>query len=309
MRESAEAGVAAAIRAADPRARGEGLPLGVMSIVTLIWAVNFPVAKLAVQQIPPLPLTMIRVAIATIAYAAFLARGRWRVLLTREAFVAVLPLASLGIVANQLLFIAGLERTTPARSAIVVALIPACVALLAHRFLGERLNRWKWIGIGLAFAGVALVEVPALRAQAGPRFLAGDGITLLAVIAFSTYTILAKRALPKLGPLAAMAGCYIVATVLLLPLVPSAAHHDWGKVTPEGWAAVAYMAFAATVFAYLGHSWALSRIESGRVAVFTCLQPVLAGFVSWAFLHESLSPPLIAGGAVVLAGVALVQKG
>ncbi len=308
MRDTAEPEVATAPRAADPRARGEGLPLAVMSLITVIWAVNFPVAKFAVQEIPPVPLTMIRVAIATIAYASFLAGGKWRALFTREALVAVVPLAALGIVANQLLFIAGLERTTPARSAIVVALIPACVALLAHRFLGERLNRWKWIGIAVAFVGVAIVEVPALRDAVGSKYLLGDGITLLAVFAFSSYTILAKRALSRLGPLVAMAGCYIVAMVLLLPLLPTAIGHEWGQVTRKGWLAVGYMAVAATVFAYLGHCWALSRIESGRVAVFTCLQPILAGFVSWIFLHEALPAPLLAGGAVVLAGVALVQK-
>lgn len=308
MRESASPEVAPP-PAAAPRARGEGAPLAVLSFVTVVWAVNFPVAKFAVGQIPPIPLTMIRVAIATIAYAAFLAGGKWRRLLTREALLAVLPLAALGIVANQLLFIAGLERTTPARSAIVVALIPACVALLAHRFLGERLNRMKWIGIALAFVGVSIVEVPALREGAGARFLLGDIITLLAVFAFSSYTVLAKRALPSLGPLVAMAGCYIVASILLLPLLPTALAHDWASVTPRGWAALGYMAIAATVFAYLGHCWALSRIESGRVAVFTCLQPVLAGLISWGFLHEPLPAPLLAGGAVVLTGVALVQRG
>lgn len=308
MSEAVEPQVAAGPAAAAVW-RGEGAPLAVLSLVTVVWAVNFPVAKFAVQQVPPIPLTMIRVAIATIAYAAFLAGGRWRTLLTREALLAVLPLAALGIVANQLLFIAGLARTTPARSAIVVALIPACVALLAHRFLGERLNGTKWIGIVLAFAGVAIVEVPALREATSAEYLRGDGITLLAVFAFSSYTVLAKRALPRLGPLVAMAGCYIVASVLLLPLLPTALANDWGRVTAKGWAALGYMALAATVFAYLGHCWALSRIESGRVAVFTCLQPVLAGLLSWAWLHEPLPAPLLAGGAVVLTGVALVQKG
>ncbi len=309
MTESVEPQVAPPLRALDRPARGEGAPLAVLSFVTVVWAVNFPVAKFAVGQIPPIPLTLVRVAIATIAYAAFLAGGKWRKLLTREALLAVLPLAALGIVANQLLFIAGLERTTPARSAIVVALIPACVALLAHRFLGERLNRAKWVGIAIAFVGVAIVEVPALREATSARYLLGDGITLLAVFAFSSYTVLAKRALPRLGPLVAMAGCYIVASVLLLPLVPTALSHDWASVSLRGWAALGYMAVAATVFAYLGHCWALSRIESGRVAVFTCLQPVLAGLISWGFLHEPLPAPLLAGGAVVLAGVALVQRG
>lgn len=285
------------------------MPLFVLWLVTFVWAINFPVAKYAVQQIPPIPITMIRVAIATVAYAAFLSGRRWRFLFTREALTAVVPLAALGIVANQLLFIAGLERTTPARSAIVVALIPACVALLAHRFLRERLNRQKWIGIGLAFIGVVVVEVPALQGDAGGQYLLGDGVTFLAVLAFSTYTILAKRALPRLGPLVAMAGCYLVAMVLLLPLLPTAVGHDWTRVTAKGWAAVGYMAVAATVLAYLGHCWALSRIESGRVAVFTCLQPILAGFISWMFLHEALSIPLLAGGVVVVAGVMLVQKG
>lgn len=288
---------------------GSAGPLVMLSFVTIVWAVNFPVAKFAVGEVPPVPLTMLRVLVATVFYAAMGGRRVKEALLTRAGLRAIVPLAALGIVANQLLFIAGLARTTPARSAIVVALIPAVVALLAHTFLGERLSRLKSVGIALAFVGVAIVEVPAVRHSLSSGYLVGDGITLLAVIAFSSYTVLAKRAMPLYGPIVTMAGCYLVACVMFLPLLPQALSVRWSSVSVDGWKALAYMALLATVFAYLGHCWALSRIDSGRVAVFTCLQPILAALVSWVWFHEPLPAPLLAGGPVVLAGVLLVQIG
>ncbi len=288
---------------------GSAAPLVMLSFVTLVWAVNFPVAKFARDQVPSIPLTLLRVAVATVVYTTVGGRRVKEAIFSWKGLRAIVPLAALGIVANQLLFIEGLGRTTAARSAIVVALIPAVVALLAHRFLRERLSPRKWVGIALAFAGVAVVEVPAVRENLSAGYLVGDGITFLAVCAFSSYTVLAKRAVSGFGPLVTMAGCYIVASLLFLPLLPGAISFEWRSVTPRGWLALGYMSLFATVFAYLGHCWALSRIESGRVAVFTCLQPILAGLIAWVCFHEPLPAPLVAGGAVVLAGVLLVQIG
>ena len=64
-----------------------------------------------------------------------------------------------------------------------------------------------------------------------------------------------------------------------------------------------------SVVAYLIYYWALAQAEASRVAIWSNLQPVLTAVLAWAIYGESLTAPFLAGGAMVLAGVVLTERG
>ena len=159
-----------------------------MLLVCLIWGVNFSVTKLAIGQIPPLPFTAIRLALASLLL--------WMVLrLTEEP--AVLPpseirrLVVLGVVGNtcyQLLFILGLAHTSATNSSLILSMVPTVVAVFAGLLGLERVTPKMWLGIGLGTLGVVLV-IAASGMKFSTGTLTGDLLTVAAVLCWAGYTV------------------------------------------------------------------------------------------------------------------------
>ena len=281
-----------------------------LGLTTILWSVNYSFAKMAVQEIDPFAVALVRVLVVTPLF--FMALARRRVGLLRPTWPELrtaLPLGLTGVLANQVFFISGIRRTTPAHSSLVVALLPVAVLILASLLLGERLTRLKITGILIAFGGIAVIS---LRDGWGlsRETLAGDLLTLCGVCAFAYYTVAGKEVIPRLGVLRTTALVFLTGGLLMVPLVlPAALRQDWGSVSPRGWAALAYVVFVGTFLCYLLYYWALARIESGKVAAFTYLQPVLAGTASWLILGEAIQGNFILGGLAILSGVYLVERG
>jgi drug/metabolite transporter (DMT)-like permease len=280
-----------------------------IAAATILWSVNYSFAKMAVLEIDPFAVAFVRVLVATPLFFMALAWQGQPILPTVAELRAALPLGVTGVLANQIFFITGIRRTTPAHSALVVSLLPVAALLLAAFLLGEKLTPLKVTGVLVAFAGIFLISI-----RDGWSFsrdtLGGDLLTLCGVCAFAYYTVAGKKVIPRIGVLRTTALCFLIGGALMLPLVISRAlHQDWGSVSPRGWGALAYVVFAATFLCYLLYYGALSRIESGKVAAFTYLQPVLAGITSYLILDESIQGHFVLGGIAVLTGVYLTERG
>mgnify|MGYP001129747370 CR=1 FL=1 len=276
---------------------------------TLLWSVNYSFAKMAVLEIDPFAVALVRVLVVTPLFFLALARRGGLVRPTLPELRAALPLGLTGVLANQVFFITGIRRTTPAHSSLVVALLPVLVMVLASFLLGERLTRLKIAGVAIAFGGVMLISV-----REGWSFsretLSGDFLTLCGVCAFAYYTVAGKQVVSRRGVLRTTALVFLTGGALMVPLtLPAALRQPWGSITAPGWLALAYVVFVGTFLCYLLYYWALSRIESGKVAAFTYLQPVLAAASSYLILGEVIQGRFVLGGLAILAGVYLSERG
>src|SRR5262252_7730722 len=95
-----------------------------------LWGLNYSFAKIAVQQIDPFAVALIRVLVSTPLLFIVLARNPLS--LSAADLRTALPLGLSGVLANQIFFITGIRRTTPGHSSLVVALLPIVVVLLAN---------------------------------------------------------------------------------------------------------------------------------------------------------------------------------
>ncbi len=276
---------------------------------TFFWGLNYTFAKMAVQEIDPFAVAFVRVLVATPLFFAMLARYGETLRPTVAELRLAVPLGLTGVLANQVFFIVGIQRTTPAHSSLVVALLPVTVLVLAALLLGERLTPLKVTGVCVAFAGIFLISL-----RDGWTFsretLAGDLLTFCGVCAFSYYTVAGKAVIPRLGVLRTTALGFLIGGATMVPLVlPAALRQNWEQVTPRGWLALAYVVLVGTFLCYLLYYRALAAIESGKVAAFTYLQPVIAGMASYLILGESIQGHFILGGLAVLTGVYLAERG
>jgi drug/metabolite transporter (DMT)-like permease len=295
-------------RATSERPTSFALTCG-LSAVLLMWAVNYMATSVALEHLDVLTLVAFRFEIAGVVMLAIYFCQKRRVRIERRHIRILIALAFFGVMVNQGLFTTGLAYTLPSHSAIIVALDPILILALARAMGIESLSVGKVVGMAIAFAGIALLEIPHGQPGHG-RVLWGDSITLGAAIGFSIYTVLAKRVTDHYDTIALNTFNCVGAAIAFLPIaIRQAVVLDWKAVAWQGWAGVFYMALFSSVAAYMLYYWALRHMDPSRVAVINYLQPILVIVAAAAFLSERPSGHLLLGTAVVLAGVYLAEQG
>ncbi len=273
----------------------------------LIAGGTFPVAKIALDSFDPFTLAFTRFLIASIVMMV-IARllGQLRPI-ERSDWGKLLLIGFLAVPANQLLFLYGLKYTTAGRSALYYGATPVFVFLLALWYLKEKATWRKVAGIAISFAGVAII----LRAgRFDADILFGDVLVILAVIAWAAYTILGKPLIQKYGALSMTAWALAIGTAQYLPFgVYFAVKFDYASVSFTGWAALLYIAILTSIIAYTIWYWALGKMEASKLAIFQNLQPVIAAILAVLLVGETLGLDFYLGGAMVILGVFLTQRG
>ena len=281
-----------------------------MLLHSVLSAGTYLAAKRALVELSPFELALVRFAFAALLYAALVrARG---VRVRRSDLPALALLGFVAVPLNQGLFLAGLARSTPGHAALLYALTPIFVFLLARVRLGERATPLKMTGIAVAFAGVLVVLLArgALRIEGARDTLVGDLLILGAVMAWAVYAVGGKIYAQRYGAITSTGVTLVAGTLLYLPLglVASDAAR-FQALSSTGWASVAYLVVLTSVVSYVIYYWALARVEASRVAIWSNLQPVLTALLAWAVYGEQITAPFVAGGAMVIAGVVLTERG
>lgn len=276
-----------------------------MLLVSLIWGINFSVMKFALQTLPPLALTAIRFALAslTLLVVAVLLEPRtplpWRVRWR---------LAGLGLLGNtlyQLGFIFGLTRTTAGNSSLLIASTPLVTAVLGHALGLEALTRAVKGAIAIGTLGVALV-VLAKDVGFSLETFTGDLLTLFAVLCWAVFTHGVRQVKGLASPLRVAAWTTIGGTVPLLVLgIPDVLRLDWGAVSGLTWAALLYSALLSLVFCYVLWNRSVQRIGGSRTALYGVTVPVFALATAAIVLGERPTAIQLAGAALILGSVVL----
>lgn len=273
----------------------------------MIWGGSYPAIKATQAFFPPLAFAAFRCAVAAaVLSAAAWAGGALRPAFTPRDWVLVVLLGLLGTTAFHVLVVSGVHHTSPAHAAILVALSPLFAALLARLLLGERLSARRLGGIGLAFAGVALIMT---RAGGGSASWLGDLLSLGASLTWALYTVVGKPLLARATPLAVTTWAGILGALPLVPIgLPGLAEVRWSALTLPRWLLILYLSAGTIALANLLWYWALARWATVRVVAFSNLIPLVATAIAVATGQEALSPALGLGTVAVLCGVAVAQR-
>ncbi len=196
------------------------------------------------------------------------------------------------------------EVTVQAGAAsLLISAAPVFTALLSVAVLKERLTGLGWLGILLAFAGVALI---ALSGGRGLHFTPGALLILLAATVAAVYSILSKRLLRRHAALEFT--CYSIwaGTLPLLVFLPGLLRR-LPLAAPPATFAVIYLGIFPAAIAYVLWNYALARMPASLLSSFLYLSPVLASLIAWVWLGEVPALLTLVGGAIAILGVILVQ--
>jgi O-acetylserine/cysteine efflux transporter len=278
-------------------------------MMLVLWSGNYVAGKIALRTLDPITLVCLRLQLAAfIMVAIYFSRGERQPLKLRDVW-PFLYLGFFGVVANQGLFTVGLNYTTSDHSAVLIAIGPIIILLLARALKLEALTVAKVVGMAISFVGVYLLETEQGSPAHSP-LLMGDIITFGGVIGFSIYAVLGKRVAAQYDSIAMNTFNCVAAALLLLPLtIRQVIHLDWHGVGVGGWLGMIYMAVGSSVAAYTIFYWVLRYMTASRVGAVSYFQPVIVILLSMAFLGERPSRMLLEGTALVLLGVFLAERG
>jgi len=276
-------------------------------IVALIWAGNFPLAKLGLTELGPLTLASLRALIAAplLVLASRVLAGPLPPLARRD-LTAVIVLGVSGFFGNSVLWYTGMMFTTPANAGILGAAAPGVVALAASAMLRERLSTVNLVGIALTMTAVILTiargSFEVLRTLSANR---GDVIILVSQMLWVTYTLYSRANRSTFSPLQMLAGAHVVAAGLLIPL--ALLERPWRSFAGASGIAVVVVLYSSLLGtpAHLAFYQAVRTVGPGRAAVFTNLIPFMVLGLSWLVVGEPIRWYHWIGACGVIAGVAL----
>lgn len=282
-----------------------------LTLVALLWGGTFIAGRVAAPAMPLALAAWIRFAIAAVLFVvlARLSEGGLPRLDRRQVLHTALP-GLTGIFLYNLLFLGALARLPAGRTALLVSLNPALTAVAAALFCGERLGLRRWCGIALALLGATVVigrgnPATLLHGSAG----LGEALMLGAVACWAAYTLLSRRALVTLSPLAATAWSTLWGLLLLTPMaLPSAVTFGWGTIGWPVWAALGYLGAFGTVVAFVWYYQGIDTLGPSRTAVFNNLVPAFGVLQSALLLGEPVLASMLVGGALSALGVHLTNR-
>ncbi|AGP37384.1 hypothetical protein BE04_13025 [Sorangium cellulosum] len=214
-----------------------------------------------------------------------------------------------GVFLFSLFLLYGLRYTTSSESGIITSTTPGVTALLAALILGERLNRWKWAGVGLCVAGIAALQLGSggeggAEGARGSAHLFGTVLILGAVVCEGLFTILGKVMTAKLSPLAVSTMVVAFGFALFLPLaVYEARSFSFSQASMAGWLSIVHYALAVTVLGFVLWYRGVSKVSGATAAVFTGVLPVSALILSYLVLHEELRAAHGLGMLLIFGGI------
>lgn len=202
-----------------------------------------------------------------------------------------------------------LEWTSVAASVTLVQSQPLFVALGAWLLLRERVTRRMAIGISVAIAGMAAMSLGDFLSGVlvGPRPLYGNALALFGAVMAAGYVLAGRSLRQRVALVPYVVVVYGVCTASLLAIVLVEGHALGGYPARE-WAIFVGLAVGPGLFGHTVLNWALAHVESSVVSVSLLGEPVGATILALVFLSEVPTAITIAGGAVVLAGIALTSS-
>ena len=202
----------------------------------------------------------------------------------------------------------GLAETTPSKSAFITGFSVVLVPLLLALFGSRRAPLWVWIGALAALAGLYFLAVPSSGLGGLNR---GDLLTLACAFVFALHIIAIGHYTVRYSP-GALTLIQIATTELFTAIcVPLFAVTGIERPrivwTPALIAAVVVTGIFATALAFAVQVWAQQYTSANHAAIIFSLEPVFAGFTSFAFFHERLGARALLGAALILCGILMAE--
>ncbi len=282
-----------------------------ITFAVVAWGASFIATKIALRDLAPVTVVWLRFAVGVLILGVTVSLRRQFSLPKKREWLYLAVLGFLGITFHQWLQSTALETVQASTTAWVVATTPIFIAVLSWLFLHEKLDGWQVAGVVLAALGVLLV---VSKGDLGGVFSGsfgtpGDILILISAVNWAVFSILSTRGLRIYQPAQMMFFVMAIGWIFSTGLfISGGGPADLGHLTSASLGAIGFLGIFCSGLAYIAWYDGLQALTATQTGAFLYIEPLVAVVTAWAILGEPVLLASLAGGAIILLGVRLVQK-
>lgn len=277
--------------------------------VGIVWGTTYFGIRVAVETIPPWYITSIRQGIAAIIVLFILLYKKQLAWIGWENFkMQFIPAVLMIVLANGFTTIA--EQTLPSGlTSIMSALSPVVIFIGSILFGLQKPSIKGFTGVILGFLGVVFIFKDGLGAILDPNYKTGVLFLSIAILAWSSGTIYAKKHIHKSNNIALnlfyqFSIAAIIQFILAIIFSPNANTSEWSI---RSILAMLYLAVFGSVLAFFCYLYALKRVTAVQVSILNYINTIIAVFLGWLFLDEVITSDFIIATVLIIAGVFIIN--
>ena len=278
-------------------------------LLCFIWGTTYLAIRIGVKDLPPILFAGLRWLIAGPILLFFLILRKYE-LPKKSDFIhlTIVGLALLGIGSS---FVVFAEQYIPSGlAALLITTLPFWVvgieSLLPNR---KKINIKVIGGIFLGLVGVGLIFGSDIKNLFNPSYISGVVGLMIAVIGWTAGSLYSKYNKISVHPLMGAAFQMIIAGVVLTILAAGIGEFSSITFTTESLSAFIYLVVAGSLIGYASYIYAIAHLPVSFVTTYAYINPIIALFLGWLVLNETLDFTIIIAAVIILAGVILVKKG
>lgn len=285
--------------------------------MAVLWGASWPAGRIIAQSMPPLAGACLRFMLAVLVLlpwlywsGGFSQLKHW----SAQRWLGMTAAGATGVFGYAAFFLSGLQHLPAGKAALVITLNPVMTLLMAAWLFKERLNSTIGMGMLLAFVGAIVVlshgqPLEILHGSIGM----GELLILGCVVCWVLYTLIGRWMLTGVDALSTTAVTSAIGALLLLvaSLVfegPSALHSAIHS-NATAWGALLFLAWGATALAYAWFFDGVKSLGAGAASGYITLVPLFGVLISAYWLDEAIDTPMLMGGAMAIAGTAIMNWG
>ena len=278
-------------------------------MVQVLYGLNYTYAKVIMNEnfVKPFALVVLRVGGATILlwlFGLFLTKEK----INPKDYLKFFVAGIFGVAINMLLFLRGLELTSPIHASAIVTITPVIILILSAFILKEKVTVLKIVGIVLALCGALILTVYGKSTRTADNVVLGNTFIFINAISYSIYIILVKQLTAKYHPFTFIKWLFLFGFFMVLPFgYNQLTDIQLGTFTPDAYFAVGGVIVGATFATYILNPYALSKLKASTVGVFIYLQPVIAGLFAVAKGVDAIDSVKVLTMLLIFIGVYIVS--
>ncbi|MGD6965852.1 DMT family transporter [Rossellomorea vietnamensis] len=278
------------------------------AMAIFFWGVSFVSAKIVLGKLDPFTLIVFRFGIGAVFLLAVILLTRERILFSLRYFPHLFILAILGTFCHQLLQTTSLIFIDASSAGWLISVTPVFTVLLSMVFLHEKLSIGKSLGIIAAIMGVIMVTSAGNDDGWNFTFNIGFFLMLLSTLNWAVYTVLLKSLKIPLEPTALTFYITFIGFLVSLPFIIR--NHGWVSLpglTAIEWGHLLFLGIFVSGTGYWFWAKSLKVLQASQAGVLLYLEPIVTFAAAIIILHEKAMLTSIAGGLIIIAGVAAVN--
>lgn len=277
-------------------------------VANILFGINYSAAKHVMPgYILPEGFTLLRIvsAAALLWLTSFffkrekVARSDYRRLFLASVF---------GVVLNQLMFLKGLNYTTPIDSAIIMTVNPVLVLVISALVLRDAITVTKVLGIAIGASGAILLIVQSGDVSFAGEHFTGNVLTFFNALSYAFYLVLIKPLMMRYSPVTVMRWVFTFGLIMMFPFgFTSLSEVQWSVMPGVAWGAIVFVLVGPTYLAYLLNSKGLQHLKPATVSIYIYSQPIIASLVSVWLGQDHITVVKVISTLLVFVGVYLVS--